>query len=145
MVSIIERGIIVPEYISGRPISMQVLIENMLIDAGVIKLVKDGGATGSLRFTRDYKVYHKGKATDIRIRFTYNKRDNWADMAITYEHLTELKAIQMLGGDNVGIQVHEVGGNKSLRAGDEETRGIDGGKKPNWFPDRVQASQRETG
>lgn len=132
-----------PEYISGRPISVQTLIENMLVNAGIIKLVKDGGATGSLRFTRDYKVYHKGKPTDIKIRFTYNKRDNWADMAITYEDLTELRMIQKIGGSNARLQVYETKRDNKVYPRDEKARGLNGSEKPYGLSDSLQASRRQ--
>ena len=97
-----------PEYISGRPFLVQILIENMLEASGTIKLRHDGSKSGSLIYTREYEIYINGKPTSSFIKFLYNQRDDWADVSITYWNLMNLKLKQRLEGiSNERIQIRK--------------------------------------
>lgn len=130
-----------PEYINGRPLPMQTLIENTLRMAGIIKLIHDGSKTDSKIFTREYRVYMKGNKTNAIVKFVYNRRDNWADMIITYESLTELRTLQSERNNNERVQLPEPIGNKAIRARDDKARGSNGSPKSDWLSDRLQDSK----
>ena len=124
-----------PEYISGRPFLVQILIENLLEASGTIKLIHDGSKSGSKIYTRKYRIYVKGKKTNATVKFTYNMRDDWADISISYWNLMDLKFVQRLEGIvNERIQVSELEGNSPARARDEEARRGDDSQKSDRLP-----------
>ena len=124
-----------PEYISGNPMMVKVLLENMLEDAGIIRLMHDGGIEGSQIYTRKYGIFLRGKDTHATMKFIYNKRDNWADISISEYNLLNIKFKQMLKGIvNDRIQVYAPKGNSQARAGDEKTRRGDDSPQPQRLP-----------
>lgn len=131
-----------PEYISGRPFMVQVLLENLLENAGVIKLEHDGGITGALRYTREYRIYVKGKKTESRVKFNYNKREDWADITINYYSLMNLKFVELTEGiHNERIQVSEPKGNSQARAGDEKAGSSYGSPESGRLYNRLKKSE----
>ena len=131
-----------PEYISGRPFMVKVLFENLLEDAGVIKLIHDGGKTGALRYTREYRIYVKGEKTDSIVKFTYNKREDWVDITMNYFSLMNLKFVELREGiRNEGIQVSEPEGDKQARAGDEKAGGGYGSPESKRFFESLKKSE----
>jgi hypothetical protein len=137
--------VIIPEYISGRPFSVQILLENLLESSGAIKLIKDGAATGSLRYTRDYRVYINGKKTAAKVRFTYNKREDWADITISYYDLMELKFSELTEGiHNERIQVFEPARSEPVRNRNAKVRSEYDSKESKRVFDRIQEGERQT-
>jgi len=133
-----------PDFISGKPFTIKTLIENLMENAGIIKLKHDGGITGALVYIREYQVYVKGKRTNIVIKFIYNKRDDWADISISQYNLTNLKFVEMTEGIfNDRIQVSETVSNKELRAGNAQAGSGSSSKGQDGLPGDLQTDKRQ--
>ncbi len=128
-----------PEYISGRPLMAKILIENMMADAGIIKLIHDGSKEGSQIYTRKYKIFLRGRDTGDTMKFIYNKRDDWADISMSEFNLLDLKLRQRMKGiRNDRIQIYNPGGNSQARAGDEKVGSRDDSQKSQRLPESLQ-------
>ena len=134
-----------PEYVSGRPLMAKVLVENMMADAGIIKLIHDGSKEGSQIYTRKYKIFFRGRDTGNTMKFIYNKRDDWADISISEYNLVDLKFRQMLKGiQNDRIQVYEPRGNSQIPARNKEAGNRDDSQKPERISEGFQESKGQT-
>ena len=133
-----------PEYISGKPLMAKILIENMMEDAGIIRLIHDGSIEGSQIYTRKYKIFLRGRDTGCTMKFIYNKRDDWTDISMSEYNLLDLKVKQMMKGvRNDRIQIYDAGGNSQVQARDEKIGDRDGSQKPKRVLEGVQESERQ--
>jgi len=127
-----------PEYISGKPLMAKVVLENMLVDSGVLRLIHDGSKEGSQVYTRKYQIFLRGQNTGCTIKFIYNKRDNWADISMSEFSLLDLKFKQMLKGiKNDRIQVYEPRRNSQVQTGDEKTRNRNDSSQSQRLPESL--------
>lgn len=94
-----------PEFIGGNPAIVRILFEGCLTNpdisivethSGNKKNYRPAGAntenTGNV-YTKQFRIYNQGKATTIKFKIVYNKRDNWADIRISWFNLMELKLL----------------------------------------------------
>lgn len=133
-----------PKYMSGEPDMAQLLIENLMAHAGLIRLIHDGSQEGSKVYKREYRIFIDNKPTAITFKFMYNLRDDWADISISEYKLLDLKFVEKLGGiSNARIQLYDTSGSKAVRARDAEAKGIAGSPQPNRVSDGVQAGTRQ--
>ena len=133
-----------PDYISGKPLMAKVLIENMMVDAGIIRLIHDGSIVGSQIYTRKYKVFLRGKDTGVTMKFIYNKRDDWADISMSEFNILDLKVKQMMKGiHNDKIQVYEPRGNSQVPTRDKKTGNRDGSQKSQRISESFQEGKRQ--
>jgi len=128
-----------PDYISGKPLMAKILIENMMVDAGIIRLIHDGSTVGSQIYTRKYKIFLRGKDTGATMKFIYNKRDDWADISMSEFNILDLKVKQMVKGiHNDRIQVYEPRRNSQTPTRNKEAGNRDDSQKPQRISESFQ-------
>lgn len=112
------------EYLTGKIMMVEALVEVPLVRSGYLRLIHDGSNTNSLVFSRQYEIYLDGKTTGSRVKFVYNKRDDWAEVEMKGFAVYNLKLVEKIAGGNNGkrIQVDEAIGNKEICTANEGIR-----------------------
>lgn len=94
-----------PMAVHGRPSVVRSLIEDMFLSIGIfpnVEWVKLGegaekddkqGVHESRFYTRVYQLHVDGEPTRIKVRFRYDRRNNWADVNISLNNMKELKGL----------------------------------------------------
>lgn len=112
------------EYLTGKIMMVQSLVEIPLVKSGFLKLIHDGSSEGALRFYREYEIHLDGKTTGSTVRFVYNKREDWAEVEMKGFAIYNLKLVEKIAGGDNGkrIQVDETIGNKKICSQNEGIR-----------------------
>jgi len=111
----------VPLAAYGRPSVIKAVIESAILGLGVFPNIKwekihEGEGKGSEQgnshnrfYTRIYRLWVDGKPTVTRIRFTYDRKKNWADVSISIDDLKALKGyMERAKENNVDEEVMEL-------------------------------------
>lgn len=114
------------EYLTGKIMMVETLVEVPLVKAGFLKLIHDGNADGSLVFSKQYEIYLDGKTTGSKVKFVYNKREDWAEISMNHFAVYNLKLVERIMRGEINeqearIQMDEVRRNKEICTKNERT------------------------
>jgi hypothetical protein len=94
-----------PLAVHGRPSVVRCLVEDIFLSLGVFPnvewvLVSEGAEkngeqsnTSSRFYTKVYQLKLDEKMTRIKVRFRYDRRNNWADVNISLDNMKQLKGL----------------------------------------------------
>lgn len=92
------------EYLTGKIMMVETLVEVPLVKAGFLKLIHDGNADGSLVFSKQYEIYLDGKTTGSKVKFVYNTREDWAEVSMSPFAVYNLKLVERITRGEINEQ-----------------------------------------